>query len=737
MTIGSRVLDFFGIQKTGYRPASLSQEVSLGLLIGVEYILWIYTFASIIFIGELSTFLPVGVITLLVGAGLLGLVMALTSSVPFHAATADEQAAAVLASIAIVMNSQLSGFSGTGAAAATLLVIIAATTLTFSLCLRLVVYFKVDILLQLIPFPVVCGFLGGLGWLLLDAGFNVTTDLGIGSIAELVQPAVLPFWLPAFLCGLVIYVTTLYRQHILILPLSRLICFVGFYLIAYAFGASMGSMQETGWLFDLSRSGTTMGFGDLDFANVNFAFIASVLPQMATIVLLVLLSATFNLSGLEVGTRSIIPLRDELRRLGNANTASGMAMGLPGLTDIVVDITVHKAGVRSRIFPLMASATCLAAVLFGGTIITYLPKFVIGTVIFFSAIQFAHEWLIVASRNMPRIEALVVWSIFGVIASVGFIPGIVLGILLSSLMFIIRYSNIDVVDSSFSLNEVGSSVDRSQPEVRVLHVRGKEVKVFNLRGFLFFGSANLFFENVKKIAEDADKYSHFVFNFARVTGIDSTAVQVFLKIINFLGNTKITPIICGMNSSVRQAFEKSGNFDHNDILILNELDLALKWAEEQLLEQSPPDANGSNLQEILETIFEDRAKAEVMARSMTRCTYAKGEYIFHQGDVDTSLYVIESGVVEVRLEPATGAPIRLREFRRGTIIGEMAAYSKNQSRSAAAVATDSTVAFRLSPDSVASLGESGAAIRSILHEFVARLLVSRLAFMNKRLEVKL
>jgi SulP family sulfate permease len=737
MNIASRFFDFFGIQKTGYRPASLSQEVSLGLLIGIEYILWIYTFASIIFIGELSSFLPVGVVMLLLGSGLLGLIVALTSSVPLHAATADEQAAAVLASIAIIMNSQLSDFSGTGAAAATLIVIIAATTLTFSLCLRLVVYFKVDILLQLIPFPVVCGFLGGLGWLLLDAGFNVTTDMGIASIAALVQPDVLAFWLPAFLCGFVIYVTTLYRQHILILPLSRLICFVGFYLIAYTFGASMGSMQEDGWLFDLSRSGATMGFGDLDFAGVNFAFIVSVLPQMATIVLLVLLSATFNLSGMEVGTRSIIPLRDELRRLGNANAASGLAMGLPGLTDIVVNITVHKAGVKSRIFPLVVAGTCLAAVLFGGAIIAYLPKFVIGTVIFFSAIQFAHEWLIVASRNMPRTEALVVWSIFGVIAAVGFIPGIILGILLSSLMFIIRYSNINVVDSSFSLNEVGSSVDRSQPEVRVLHVRGKEVKIFNLRGFLFFGSANLFFESFKNISEDSHKYSHFVFNFARVTGIDSTAVQVFLKIINFLGNTKIVPIICGLNPSIRQAFQKSGNFDENEILILDELDLALKWAEEQLLEQSPPDVNGSNLQEILETIFEDRTKAETMARSMSRCTYAKGEYIFHQGDLDTSLYVIESGVVEVRLEPVNSPPIRLREFRRGTIIGEMAAYSKQKSRSAAAVATEPTVAYQLSPDTLENMGDSAAAIRSILHEFVARLLVSRLAFMNKRLEVKL
>ncbi len=726
-----------GVQTTGYRPGSVSQEISLGLLVGVEYVLWAYSFASIIFVGALSAFLPLGVITVLVGSGLVGLIVALTSTVPIHAAAADEQAAAILATVAVLMNSRLAQFAGPGAAAATLFVIIVAVTIGFGLCLHLIAHFKLDILLQLIPFPVVCGFLAGLGWLLLGAAFNVTTDLGIGDVHELIQPEVLAHWLPAFLCGLTIYITVYYKDHILILPLSRLICFIGFYLIAYWLGASIDSMQQNGWLFKLDEAGSVMGLTDLDFAHTNFAFIASVLPQMATIVLLVLLSATFNLSGLEVGTRSTIMFRDELRRLGNANLASGLAGGLPGLTDIVVDVTVHRAGVRSRIFPLLAAITSLAAILFSGEIITYLPKFVIATVIFFSAIQFAHDWLIVACRNMPKAEAMVVWSIFAVIAGIGFIPGISLGILLSSLMFIIRYSNINIVHSSFLLSEMGSSVDRSHPEVRLLYRLGKEVKVFNLRGFLFFGSASLFFERVKEIAEDANRYSHFIFNFSRVTSIDSTAVHVFVKIINFLGTVNIVPVICGMNPTVHLAFRQSGELDENRVVVLDELDLALKWTEEELLERESPTGQASNIRDILEAIFEDRDKAEHLAAVMTRCEFAKGEYLFHQGDHDTAFYVLESGTVEVRLEPADGSIIRLREFRRGTVIGEMAAYSKDKSRSASALAIEPTVAFSLSHDAIAGLGDATPIYYSILHEFVARLLVSRIAFMNKRSQVKL
>ena len=91
-------------------------------------------------------------------------------------------------------------------------------------------------------------------------------------------------------------------------------------------------------------------------------------------------------------------------------------------------------------------------------------------------------------------------------------------------------------------------------------------------------------------------------------------------------------------------------------------------------------------------------------------------------------------MVEVRLEPTDGKIIRLREFRRGTAIGEMAAYSKSKSRTASALAIEPTVAYELAPDAIAQLGAEAPAYRAIVHEFVARLLTARLTFMNKRFE---
>ena len=144
---------------------------------------------------------------------------------------------------------------------------------------------------------------------------------------------------------------------------------------------------------------------------------------------------------------------------------------------------------------------------------------VMGALVFMAATQFIHEYLIDAGRQMSCSDMLTVWLIFGVIVFVGFIPGILVGLILTSLLFIVRYSKIDILGSSYSLNQIASSVERAAPERKLLHEFGEHVQLFNLRGFLFFGTANVFFERMKAICDQSRSGTHFIFNFRRVSGI--------------------------------------------------------------------------------------------------------------------------------------------------------------------------------------------------------------------------
>ena len=95
---------------------------------------------------------------------------------------------------------------------------------------------------------------------------------------------------------------------------------------------------------------------------------------------------------------------------------------------------------------------------------------------------------------------------------------------------------------------------------------------------------------------------------------------------------------------------------------------------------------------------------------------------------------IERGAIEVQLQTPKGVK-RLREFSRGTVIGEMAAYSGEKTRSASAQAMAPSIVYRLPPEKLATLGgDRFRLIEPVLHEFVARLVISRLIFMNRRMQ---
>ncbi len=68
----------------------------------------------------------------------------------------------------------------------------------------------------------------------------------------------------------------------------------------------------------------------------------------------------------------------------------------------------------------------------------------------------------------------------------------------------------------------------------------------------------------------------------------------------------------------------------------------------------------------------------------------------------------------------------------------MAAYSGDLVRSASAVAIAPSVVYRLSSEKITALdNQDTRAIASILHQFVARLVIARLIFMNRRMHLDL
>ena len=80
---------------------------------------------------------------------------------------------------------------------------------------------------------------------------------------------------------------------------------------------------------------------------------------------------------------------------------------------------------------------------------------------------------------------------------------------------------------------------------------------------------------------------------------------------------------------------------------------------------------------------------EHLSGLMQQRRYAKGEVIFHKGDVGTALFIIRRGEVAIRLSSADGREAPLAMLQRGDSFGELALLD-GEPRSADAVAREET-----------------------------------------------
>ena len=290
------------IRTSGYRSKSLLADISLGVFDGLDNALWCYAFATVIFAGAMAQFLPLLVVILLCGWAVLGIFVALTSEKRLHIVSLDEQAVVILASIAGLMVAYMGEQTVNSNGLATMLAVMSLSSIGVAFFFWVIGHYRLTRLLELMPYPVICGFMAGIGWLLLEAGVGIAVNQpsSMGLIDAMKDTDNISKLL-LFLAGaivLLLSVTTIRRAWAL--PVASLCLVIAFYAASATKGYSMQDLVNQGWLFDIPiETGGAIGLlKSLSFSQVDTAFVLSVVPQILTIAFLALLTQSMSLSAL-------------------------------------------------------------------------------------------------------------------------------------------------------------------------------------------------------------------------------------------------------------------------------------------------------------------------------------------------------------------------------------------------------------------------------------------------------
>lgn len=130
-----------------------------GLIIGIDNIISIVAFSSIIYQGTLNNYVPIIIKLFILSLIIIGANSLLRSKIKYAIAQFQDEAAILYATLAIIIYQSLPVGTSTDVIFTTTLIIISITTFIAGLTFYLVGKFELGNIIRYLPYPVICGFL--------------------------------------------------------------------------------------------------------------------------------------------------------------------------------------------------------------------------------------------------------------------------------------------------------------------------------------------------------------------------------------------------------------------------------------------------------------------------------------------------------------------------------------------------------------------------------------------------
>lgn len=634
----------------------------------------------------------------MLGAATLGLITPLFGRTPALITAPCAPAAAILSGLAIELvdkSIEISRIPG----------LLALTVLLSALLQIIYGLVKGGRFIKYIPYPVVSGYLSGVGLIIALGQLPKLLGLsgGTGLKHGLANP-VMWQW-PGVIVGLITIIAMIYAPRITKKVPAAIVGLLSGILTYFILGIFFtGLYQLEGNALVIGSIETTTSMRETIVAQFQ-----SLLHLQADDVRLVGFSALALSALLSIDTLKTCVVLDALTRgrhnsnrelfgQGIGNLAAFITGGMPGagtMGPTLVNVTSGGRTVRSG---SMEGIFVVLAILVLGPMIAWVPISALAGILLVVAFRMFdwHAFSLLKHRD-TQLDFAVIAAVVIVAETVGLIAASGTGVGLAIILFIRDQIRVSVLRRRATLKEVSSKTHRLQAERDNLHEHGDLAAVIDLQGNLFFGTTDQLFTEVE---QDLRLRKWILLDMRRVQSMDYTAANLFRQMHNRLAENGGSLLFCGMPSNItrrqdiQQYLEQTGllNMNEKGILVFETRDEAIEFMENRILKWINWTMN-MELQPLeLGEIELLHGVDESMLNDLCRCTHIRsfkaGEKIFKQGDTGDELLLVRKGVIRVLLPLQGYKRHHLATFSRGDFFGEMAFLDRGVRSAEAEAKTD-------------------------------------------------
>ena len=272
-------------------------------------------------------------------------------------------------------------------------------------------------------------------------------------------------------------------------------------------------------------------FGLGDLTHVDWAAIAVQIPNMLTLILVTLLCVVMYLGGLELAANVELEWNQEFKAAGLGSLVAGLGGGPPGCLSTSGSIISHKLRAESRLTSVVASLVLGSALLWGDLMLMLIPVPLVGGLLVFIGLVLLDDWLMRSFGVLPWTEYAIVLLMFVTIVGFGFLEGVGIGMMVTTVFFAVRLSRVELIEARFTARDRHSNKIRPIPDRAILREEGELVQAYCLRGYIFFGSAYPLMERIRQSLSNDPPPVCVLLDFSAVSGFDFSAMNALCRFI--------------------------------------------------------------------------------------------------------------------------------------------------------------------------------------------------------------
>ena len=605
-------------------------------------------------------------------------------------------------------------------------------------------------LIEYMPYPVVSGYLSGVGLYIIAGqvpkllgvpkGMHFWESLGahrdwqwqgivvgIATAAAMLLAPRVTKRVPAAILGLLAGVAAYFGLGVFD---ASLLTLDGNALVVGALGGSDGGFADafaTRW----------HAMGDVGLEQVR----AIAMPAL-TLAVLLSIDTLKTCVVLDALTRSRHDSNRELIGQGLGNVASAVIGGIPGAGTMGATLVNISSGARNRLSGVVEGVLALAAFLVLGTLISWVPVAALAAILIVIGVRMIdrHSFNFLRQRS-TMLDFAVIAAVIVTALTVSLIAASGVGIVLAIMLFVREQIGGAIVRRKSYGHENFSKRVRTHEEMEILTERGSRAVIVELQGSIFFGTVNQLYKALEPELKNRD---FVILDMRRVQTVDVTAAHMLDQIKDMLAERQGYLIFSQLPQNLPSGRDMQQYFDQvglvrpeSPVRVFGELDEALEWVEDRILEDAYCELNEQQALDLHELELFSGRKPETLAALdavMEKRSYAAGATIFRRGDTGDELFLIRRGAVRIMLPLTSTQSHHLGTFGRGAFFGEMT-FLDGDPRSADAVAFTDAELYVLSRKAFDGFADEHKKLALGLMEGLASVLASRLRYTNAELRM--